>query len=376
MPDNTEVAAPQPAPSEVQPSGVKKTDGPANMSESEMARRFSNNRQQATAAPEPKAELPPEKTKEEVTPSPAEQAETTAKPEAAAESETETEADEALSKSTSLTPEQQAIFDKRIGKAVAKQRKAERDTAELKLKLAEYEARSTTRPAPQAEDSPSIVPLPTGAPVLANIDTVQALMKLETEAKQAVRFAEDAIESIRDGEAPPQGWDKASLREVMRNARKTLEDEIPQRREFLTTRHQMQQKAYEVLPFMNDNSSADYKAAQLIYQRHPFLRQIPEGDFTVGLIVEGIKAVESRQRASTEKKPDAPEKKLPVISKPRASGDQTAVSESGGATRTTPGTSKEKAMADERAKLTAKHGVSQGDYAAFLSRQSQLRNSS
>ncbi len=303
-----------------------------------------------------------------------------AAPEAQADGEAEAEADEALSKSTSLTPEQQAIIDKRIGKAVAKQRRAERDTAELKLKLAELESRQAA-PAQQQnqQEQPSIVPLPSGVSPLANIDSVQGLVKLEQEAKQAIRFAEDAIEEIRDGGQPPEGWTKQSLREVLRNARVTLEDQIPQRRDFLSARNQMQQRAYEVLPFMKDQASSDYKAAQAIYQRHPFLRNIPEGDFTVGLIVEGIKAVEARTAAAgkTAATPAKTPANKAVISKPVASSDQSAVSASDGNVGRVPsGTSRDRALAAERTKLAEKRGVSQGDYAAHLSRQSQLRKSS
>lgn len=300
---------------------------------------------------------------------------TEAAPEDKPEAEAEAEADEALSKSTSLTPEQQAIIDKRIGKAVAKQRRAERDAAELKVQLAEMQARATA-PAQTPQEQPSIVPLPNGVQPLSNIDTVQGLVKLESEAKQAIRFAEDAIEDIRDGGQPPEGWTKQALREVLRNAKVTLEDQIPNRREFLNTRNQMQQKAYEVLPFLKDQASSEYKAAQAIYQRHPFLRNIPEGDFTVGLIVEGIKAVEARTAAAkaAPASAKAPEKKA-VISKPVPSGDQTAVSTDGSPGRVPANTARERAQAEARAKLNQKGGVSQGDYAAFLSRQSQLRNS-
>jgi hypothetical protein len=138
----------------------------------------------------------------------------------------------------------------------------------------------------------------------------------------------------------------------------------------------MQQRAYEVLPFLKDQTSADYKSAQAIFQRHPFLRNIPEGDFTVGLIVEGIKAVEARTAAAkTASTAPAATPKKAVVSKPVPSGDQTAVSTNGSAGRLPVGASKERALAESRAALKAKGGASQGDYAAFLSRQSQLRNS-
>lgn len=306
---------------------------------------------------------------------PDEKAEPEVKVEAPAETEAEEQADEALSKSTSLTPEQQAIIDKRIGKAVAKQRKAERDLAELKLKLAEQSERPQQQvQQKQHEDTPSLVSLPPGAPPLANIETMQGLAKLQNEAKQAIRFAEDALADIGDGAQAPEGWDKRTLREVMRNARITLEDHIPQRAEFLNTRQQMQQKAYEVLPFMKDQESADYKAAQAIYGRHPFLRNIPEGDFTVGLIVEGIKAVEAR-KAAEKARTDAPPANKPVVSKAKPSGDQTVVSADGGSGRVPVGTAAMRALAQEEAKLAAKGGVSQKEYAASLSRKAQLRNS-
>lgn len=375
MPDTTSVAAPQPAPT-AQPSGDVKTNGPANATAAQFARRFMESAKQ-TEAPvaetaQPAAEASPTAVTEEAQAPAVEKADPEVKVEAPAETETEEQADEALSKSTSLTPEQQAVIDKRIGKAVAKQRKAERDLAEMKLKLAEQATIQSQQIQPQPE-APSLIPLPPGAPPLANIETVQALTKLQGEAKQAIRFAEDALADIGDGNPPPEGWDKRTLREVMRNARVTLEDHIPQRLEFLTTRQQMQQKAYDVLPFLKDQQSTDYKAAQAIYARHPFLRNIPEGDFTVGLIVEGIKAVEARNAAA--KAPPSTANK-PVISKAKPSGDQTTVSIDGSSARVPAGTAAQRALAQEDAKLAAKGGVSQKDYAASLSRKAQLRNSS
>lgn len=380
MPDTPIAAAPQPAPT-AQLGGDVKNDGPANVSEAQFARRFMNQAKAEPAAQSQeaaKAETqPPADNKEEANASPDQKAEVEVKPEAEANSEAETEADEALSKSNSLTPEQQAVVDKRIGKSVAKQRKAERDLAEVKLQLAELSSRQSQPEQKQEAEALSIVPLPDGVSPLANIDTMQGLVKLESEAKQAIRFAEDAIESIRDGDQPPEGWTKQTLREVLRNAKVTLEDQIPNRRQFLSSRQQMQQKAYEVLPFMRgeDKSNSDYKAAQAIYQRHPFLRNIPEGDFTVGLIVEGIKAVDARNAAAKSSATSATTGKAPVISRPRPSGDQSMVSENGGSVRTAPGANKERAMAQERENLAGKKGVSQGDYAAYLSRQSKLRNS-
>ncbi len=323
----------------------------------------------AEETPAPVTETPETKEEQQAPVTEEAKSEETVKPEG--ETETEGEAEDALSKpNSSLTPELQAVVDKRIGKAVAKQRKAERDLAELKLRLAEIEA--APRETPKA-DSPSIVPLPQGAPTLANINTVAELQKLQSDAKQAIRFAEAALEEISDGAQPPEGWTKQALREVARNARVTLEDQIPERQRFLTTRHQMQQKAYEVLPFMKDRASTDYRAAQAIYERHPFLRNIPEGDFTVGLIVEGIKAVEARQNAAqAAAKPDP---KKPVISKPKPTGGQSAVSAEGSSGRAPIGAAKEAALAEERKKLAAKGGASQQDYAASLFRRQQLRNS-
>lgn len=374
MPEATVEAAPQPAPP-AQPSGDVK-QGAQNVSASDYARLFMKPAQPVDT---PKAETPaepqPEKT-EETPVAPVEtpdteeskvEAEAQAEVEAAEPEESETDV---LSKSTSLTPEQQAIIDKRIGKAVAKQRKAERDAAELKLQIAELQSKAEAQPAP-AQDSPSLVPLPIGAPPLANINTIEGLQKLQSEAKQAVRFAEISLRKISDGGAAPEGFTKDLLYEVLDNARTTLEDSIPARAQFLQTRHQVQQKASELFPFLNDRNSSDYKIAQGVWERHPYLRNTPDGDAAVGLIVEGLKAVESRNKVQAK---PAPVVNKPVISKPKPASDQTAVSATG-SERVPVSTASDRALGAELAKLSLRGGVSASEYALSLSKQSQLRNS-
>lgn len=374
MPDTiTEVAPSQPAPTETQTSDANGS-GPQNSSIAQFASRLK-------ARPAPQASVteaaPAAVTTETV---PAEEAsaipaETVAEEvaevqaETPAEETTEETADEALSKSNSLTPEQQAIVDKRIGKAVAKQRKAERDAAELKLRIAELEQK-VTQPAAQTEQ-PAIVPLPVGAPPLANINTVEGLVKLQSEAKEAVRFAEDALEVIRDGGAPPTGWDKTSIREVMKNAKLTLEDQIPARAKFLMDQQKAQAEAHARFPWMKDRAAPEYAQAQAIYNRHPYLRNIPEGDLHVALLIKGMNATLAEEAAA---KAAAAKPKGPATAKPKPTGGQATITTDASAPRVSSSVVARAQSSAERENLSKQGGVTAKGFASFLAKQETLRN--
>lgn len=374
MPDTITEATSQPASTETHPSDA--STGKQNADISQFAKLLKSRTptpakpqaEVATAAPTETASAeeatasPAETVAEEVTPEV--QAETPAPEETAEET-----ADEALSKSNSLTPEQQAIVDKRIGKAVAKQRKAERDAAELKLQLAEL-SQKVTQPAAQTEQPPAIVPLPLGAPPLANITTVDGLVKLQSEAKEAVRFAEEALDAIRDGQPAPQGWDKASIREVMRNAKLTLEDQIPARAKFLVDQQKATAEAHVRFPWMKDRAAPEYAEAQAIYNRHPYLRNIPEGDLHVGLLLKGLKAVMAEEAAA---KTAAAKPKGSAPAKPKPTPGQAAMTSDASAPRVSSSVvSKAQASAD-RESLSKQGGVTAKGFASFLAKQETLR---
>ncbi len=366
MPD-IPVVAPQPAPTQVVQSGGEKKGGSANLSVSQYARRFTDAAPQANppaeqkapetpvAAPKPTEEVPQVSSSAEAKPKEPDKVE---KPDPTPEEK----ADEALSKSTSIefSPEQQELFNKRLGKEVFKRKELERQLSELKTRV------EPAKPVETKPESPSIVPLPAGAPPLSNIDDISGLQHLQQQAKEAIRWAEDCLAAATDGEAVPENWDKRSLREVIRNAKLTLEDHIPARAGFLQDKARAQQQAYDTFPFLKDKESEQYVQAQSFYKTYPWLRNVPTGELMIGAMVEGIAAIEARAKSKDKAAPTKPTA--------RPSGGQTEVSSDAAPLRTPIDSQNRRASQAANEKLKTKNGASAKDYASYLANKELLKN--
>lgn len=258
-----------------------------------------------------------------------------------------------------ISPELQKKIDKRIGKEVAKRKALEAQLNELKLEVAKSQVQQQTQQPPTP-----LVPLPQGAPPLANIEDVNGLVQLQQQAKEAKRFAEeqldrDDFEPIRVGE---NLLDKTALKTIIRNANKTLEDDIPARYSFLQARNQAQQQAFERFPFLKDKSAPEYVMAQQAYLTMPWLKNLPNSDWIIGVQIEGLKALEQREKAKTAK---APVKPAPAVStKPPSS--QTVVSTPGAESRSASLQREKNTLEVYRQQLSKKGGVTAAEAAQFL----------
>lgn len=280
--------------------------------------------------------------------------EATPEAEAHAEATEETEGDNVPSHD--ITPELQKKIDKRIGKEVAKRKALEAQLNELKLEVAKQQVQQPTA-------TPPIVPLPQGTVPLAHLESVQDLVQLQNQAKEAKRFAEEQLD--RDDFEPVQVGDnvldKRALKTIIRNANKTLEDDIPARYQFLQAKNQAQQIAFEKFPFLKDKSAPEYVMAQQAYLQMPWLRNLPNSDWIIGVQIAGIKALEAQEKSKTAK---APAKPVPAVStKPPSS--QTVVSSGSGDTRTT-GVREKNTLEAYRQQMSKKGGVTAQEAAQFL----------
>lgn len=324
----------------------------------------------ASAEPEPETQAAAEET-------------TAQQPEAPGEGE------EVLSTSTSLTPAQQEILNKRIGKEI---KKTEAIKAQYEAKIAELESKLKQAPTQASEAqpvTPQPVPLASGSP-LANVNDFASLQTMQQEAKSALRFAEDLLDSPRSWKTRTEvnnetgdetatrvttiggkEYTEADVKAIMRQARLQLEDHIPQRSQFLLARQQAQQVAYQEFPFLADKNSPEYVQAQAML-RDPWLQMRPDAEYIVGVQIEGLRAIESRKGAA-KAKAEAAAKPKPAPTKP--STDQAAVSSTGGATRAPAEAVRRMQLAAEREKLMAKGGLTAAEAAAFLQRTQRSRNS-
>ncbi len=291
--------------------------------------------------------------------------------------------DQVLSNSTSLTPEQQELLNKRVGKEVAKTR-AIKEQYEAKLKaaeakLAEQEARLVA--APQQQQAEAVPVAPTAAQPLAHVNDVPALMKLREDALNAIDFVEEALEDPNRWVQNPNGdgkvtmigdraYTEADLRASRRTAKATIDRQIPARLQFLSAKNAAQQQAFQKFPFLKDKTTPEYQMAQAAYRENTWLHGLPNADEIIGYQILGRKAEAERQAAAQA----APAVAKPKVISARPSNDQAAVSSNGAATRT-PGSGERTALNQLRAKLDAKGAISADDAKNLLLASDQARRS-
>lgn len=201
-----------------------------------------------------------------------------------------------------LSPEQQEIVNKRIGKEVAK---TKRLSSELEALKAEVESLKASKPEPEAEAP--IVVQPTPDNPLAHVQDAATLEKEIQNARAYKYWAEDALDSegIENGYVyQGQTFSKSQIKEIRRNATRILEEFAPARSRFLEQKSQVAQKAVESFPFLKDRNSPDYVLAQQIRREFPELSLRPNGDLIVAEIVKGRRAIEA-EKASAGKTPAA-----------------------------------------------------------------------
>ena len=292
-----------------------------------------------------------------------------AEPEVKPEGEPEATPEEVLSHEETLDPKFQEILkkrneavEKRVSREVAKRKQLEAQLNELTLKVQAQTAAPKDTPA-------ALVPLPVGAPPLANIEDSSGLVALQQQAKEAIRWAEQQLDDF-DGN-PIQLGDKnlgqKELKNIIRTARKTLEDDIPARAQFLQQREVVNKTAHEEFKFLTDKSSPDYVAAQSAYQAMPWLKNLPNAEWIIGVQIEGLKALQAKKAAAEKAKAKAPVKTAP----PPAS--QASVSSNGGTTRVAAGTRSQQEISAIRSGLSRKGNVSANDAIAALTKIEQLR---
>lgn len=280
----------------------------------------------------------------------------------AAEAEGETEGNDVPSHD--ISAELKEKISRRIGKEVAKRKALEAQVNELRLQMEQSKQAQPEKPAPP------IVPLPQGAVPLAQIDTVAELTQLQTQAKEAKRFAlehldRDDFEPIQVGETV---LDRKALKTIVRNADKTLEDDIPARFQFLQQKTQAQQVAFEAFPFLKDKSAPEYVMAEQARNAMPWIRNLPNADWIIGVQIEGLKSLANRAKAKESKASTKP----PVASsKPPAS--QTAVSATGGESRT-PSAGKAASQVEAlRSAMSKKGGVTANEAVAYMLAREQAK---
>ena len=344
-----------------QPADVSNTDAKSdapkksNLSVAQAAQRLLN-----IESENAKAQRPTEQTAE----TPAQASDNSVNPdEATAESaepsqEAETPEGEADVPSQDITPELQKKIDKRIGKEVAKRKALESRLAQLEAQIGEQtSSQSAEQPAQKAAPAQMPVNVP-----LAQIDDFQSLSSLQQQAKEAKRFAQDQLD--RDDFEPIQIGDtvlgRSELKAILRNAEKTLDDDIPARSQFLTQKQQSQQVAHQMFPYLKDKNAPEYVLAQQALSQMPWMKNLPNADWIIGVQIEGLRSLEAKQKsAKTDGKP-----KTAMSNRPPSS--QSVVSSNGGDVRMPSAAKSANQIEALRSQLSKKGGITANEAAAFL----------
>lgn len=352
--ETVESASSQPA--EVSNTEAK-SDAPkkSNLSVAQAAQRLLN-----IETENAKAQRPTEQTAE----TPAQASDNSVNPdEATAESaepsqEAETPEGEADVPSQDITPELQKKIDKRIGKEVAKRKALESRLAQLEAQIGEQtSSQSAEQPAQKAAPAQ----MPANVP-LSQIDDFQSLSSLQQQAKEAKRFAQDQLD--RDDFEPIQIGDtvlgRSELKAILRNAEKTLDDDIPARSQFLTQKQQSQQVAHQMFPYLKDKNAPEYVLAQQALSQMPWMKNLPNADWIIGVQIEGLRSLEAKQKsAKSDGKP-----KTAMSNRPPSS--QTVVSSNGGDVRMPSAAKSANQLEALRSQLSKKGGITAHEAAAFL----------
>ena len=145
-----------------------------------------------------------------------------------------------------------------------------------------------------------------------DLENIQNFKDLEELRKQAMAAKMFALENINEDYAEMGGreYSREDINSMLVEAEKYLGDKIPQRAQYLQQKQAWQADTEKVFPYVNEGSGKDYEGYIQIRQSPEYkaiLDSLPQGDFIAGLVHEGMKVVQARQKP----KPKAKAKSTP-----------------------------------------------------------------
>mgnify|MGYP003119921158 FL=1 len=300
------------------------TQGDGNVSMAEFADQLLKSRQAKEAEPEPteSEDEPAEETAEPTEPLEDQSVEET---EAEEETSEQTEPQDVLSKKfnidlDSLSEEESRELAKSLNASAVK--RFGRLTAQKKALLAEnaeLQAQAQQAQQPVSSELPEFLK----DNALHNVANEPALAKEVENLQTLIEWADEGMDNevqyddngneyvLKDGE---KTYTKAELKRIQKNARKILRKDAPARQKWIKERSQSDQQAVQTFQFLGEPESDDYKLfmqvkASPLYK--PLVEYLPNSNFALGLMVEGMKAVQGRQAQASKPKPKP---KTPVAS--------------------------------------------------------------
>ena len=174
---------------------------------------------------------------------------------------------------------------------------------------------------------------------LHNVTDVNALTKEVENLNTLMEWADEGMENeveyddagneyvVKDGD---KTYTKADLKRIKANAKKILRKDAPAREAWINERQASDQQAIQTFDFLSDGESDDYKMFMQVKQSalyKPLVDHLPNSNFALGLMVEGLKAVKAKQANAGQpkklKQPTAPVASAEAgASKPRSEGSK------------------------------------------------------
>lgn len=240
---------------------------------------------------------------------------------------------------------------KRISNLAAQKKALASENAELQAQAEQAQQAQTSETPEFLKDN-----------ALHNVVDEQALAKEVENLNTLIEWAEDGMENeaqydddgneyvLKDGD---KTYTKAELRRIRSNAKKIIRKDAPARQAWIKERQASDQQAIQTFQFLGEPESDDYKLFMQVKSAKmykPLVDHLPNSNFALALMVEGLNAVKARQ--GQQAKP-APKPKAPVAS-----------TEAGAARAKTPQAQKTKAV--EAAYKKYEESGSMADYQSYL----------
>ncbi len=240
---------------------------------------------------------------------------------------------------------------KRFGRLTAQKKALLAENAELQAQAEQAQKTQTSETPEFLKDN-----------ALHNVADEQALMKEVENLNTLIEWAEDGMENeaqfdddgneylVKDGD---KTYTKADLRRIRSNAKKIIRKDAPARQAWIKERQASDQQAIQTFQFLGEPESDDYKLFMEVKSNklyRPLVDHLPNSNFALALMVEGLNAVKARQEQAAK---PPPKPKAPVAS-----------TEAGTARAKTPQSTKLKAV--EAAKKKFEASQSMVDYQHYL----------
>ena len=216
-----------------------------------------------------------------------------------------------------LSPEIQRAIDKRIAKAVAKQKSAEERASEAETKAEELSSElEDIKDQPMLGETSGTKSGPVG-----RAKTLPDLQKEEKRAEQVLDWSDDMLMQLKaepetveaelkrqkvdlrdtygEEDYSPERMDMF-LSELRRNTDRTLRRQVPERREYLELKEASDAQAKDLMPWLDDENSRQYKDVQDVMNTLPEITKLPHhktaaGVFALGL--EQLRQIEAEQKS-------------------------------------------------------------------------------